>query len=378
MVGAHSGRPPEEDASSPGGPPSSTGAPGSGPTPAGRPIPWRASRWRSALAVIGLSVLLPGTGHLYVRHVRRAIACSLVFLLGVLPAAVFAFLVASSFTWKSVYWIAVVVVTFGLACALGPLLVVLRARRGAAERPKPPPSRWVLGSYVAAGVLLAVLEAVLFLGPSLRTARVDSSALEPILSRGDTVTVLVSPYVHPVHGDVVLFRIRLGSEESAASPADSSGHRSFTRLGRVLAEGNDRVEAQDGRLLVNEVPLDLSRTDQAWLLAKAGRAERRRRALRSLLKPVEMLFPWLGEKVVQDVVRWDAQTLEPSVVPEGSLLILPDWEQDSVAPPQPSEAPAEPAALEDDGGDRDHRPLVGRPRWAILVPRAAIEGRMIF
>jgi hypothetical protein len=183
-------------------------------------------------------------------------------LLGLLlPGIIFVYIVWSSFSAALFFWLGLTALAFLLACGAGAARLV--RRRLAAIPPRP---IWVLEMFAALVALGAVLELRLCLTNRLEPFVVTSSRLEPLYGPHEEVTVLLSGYVRPVHGDVILYR----------SPHGGSGESPLRLLGRVLAKPRDSIAARDGGLLVNGMLLDLKRTDQRWALEKAGRAERRR------------------------------------------------------------------------------------------------------
>lgn len=261
--------------------------------------------WRTAGTALGLSLLFPGCGHAYAGLPVRGAVWAGIYLGLVLPGAILAYIVWAS--WDAAVLTSIVgfLAAFLLLCGFGPLRVMLRGL----EQPRKRPAVWVLEMYAALVALGAALEVRWFLENCVDEARVQTSSLEPILAKGEAAVVLLSRYVRPVHGDVVL--VRAGE----------------TRLlGRVLAKSDDSVEARDGRLFVNGIELALHRTDQRRELEQAGRAGRtvRRRRMVDLL-------PWIGRSASPiaiagpgGFVSWTERGWGPSTVPCGSTLILPD------------------------------------------------------
>ena len=132
--------------------------------------------------------------------------------------------------------------------------------------------------------------------------------------------VLLSRYVRPVHEDVVLYWPRAAGPESSRAPV----------LGRVLAKPGDRLEARQGSLVVNGMGLDLDRADQRFALEQAGRSEKLRRGLSTVLHPLSGGAPVPPGCGPGACLRWDEGDWGPAVLPQGLYLVLPD--EESIAP----------------------------------------------
>jgi signal peptidase I len=118
--------------------------------------------------------------------------------------------------------------------------------RHAAPRPRRSPGRWALLIAREAGIVAAIVVAVVILARLVvgQIAFVADDAMEPTLSTGDRV--LVTSWGAPAAGDVVLVR----------SPAEW-GTTSETTFARVIAVAGERVVCcdQTGRITVNGEPL---------------------------------------------------------------------------------------------------------------------------
>ncbi len=321
----------------------------------------RAGNWRRAGIAVALSVCVPGSGHVYLGSYARGAIWSAVFLGIALPGAIFSYIVWSTWDVGVILSIGAFLAAFLLGCGVGPARRGFRsASRDLAGRVARP-AVWVLESYVAAVALGTTLEVRWFLESCFDWEEVKTAALAPLFSRGDAVTVLLSSYVRPVHGDVVLCRASwTGPEREAAG--------TVLELGRVLAKPGDSIQARQGKLIVNGITLELARNDQRWDLEKAGRRERRRRALSSI-----PLFPFAVPQAgsLEGASRlgrlsWEGIDWGPFVLPRDTSMILPD--ESASAPVSPGEAPAPPA-----GGP----PSLSARFQGQLVQKADILGRAV-
>lgn len=273
-------------------------------------------RWRNAAIALALSVI-PGCGHFYAGYAGRGLLWSAFFLGAVIPAAAFLYMILS-FTAAAPFWILLCVGLLMLVSAVGSLLCVLghapRRFDGTRETPSLHPAPWSIGVYAFLLLLTVVLESAWLLGPCLDEVPVRTKYLEPLAERHESVHVLLSEYVRPVYGDLVLF------ESSAALVAFEDNEPREHILGRVLAVPGDAAGVKDCRLLVNGVWIDLKRNVQRRALDRAGRSVRQK-ALLSIL---------LGD--VHDVSEHRAQPLPLAggewklYLPRKTYLVVPDIE----------------------------------------------------
>lgn len=299
---------------------------------------------REAGLALALSVFFPGAGHVYAGRWLRGLVWTVLYLGLVLPAWIFSYMIWAPFSGAAL-WLTLGLLAFLLLCGTGASRLARRGgrARGSEARAAPPPPMpvrpWVLGSYASILLLGAGLELFGFLGSCLCTLGVKSSSLEPLLSKGDQVKVLLSSYVRPVHGDVVLFR--------------SSPRESGRALGRVLAKAGDTLSLRGGKVIVNGLELDLERNDQRWELEQAGRKERSRRLL-SPLPPLrgEGPLPWKDPSGGGLSADWG-----PFLLPRDRCIVIPDIE-----------------------GDLDLGGSNVEARWteAVLVPKRDTLGRVLF
>lgn len=134
---------------------------------------------------------------------------------------------------------------------------VVRGRH-AAPRPRRSPGQWALLVAREAGIIAAIVVALVILGRLVlgQVAFVADDAMEPTLQSGERV--LVSGWGDPQPGDVVLVRT-----------PEAWGVSSDTSFARVIALGGERVACCDesGRITVDGVALDepylIGPTDQA-------------------------------------------------------------------------------------------------------------------
>jgi hypothetical protein len=304
-----------------------------GPEPLGRK-----TRWRDAAIVFGLTMLVPGCGHAYARRWVAAILWSLLFVAVAFPAAMFAFAVWSSFSPAALPWISVMMLLVVLACAAGPTASALKGQLFADRRRVVAPAGiGLLASYAAAFTVLLGIEIVWFLVACLETRTTETSRLEPLLPAGRKVTVLLSRYLRPVHGDVVLCRMPAAGGGGGAAPEV---------LARVLARPGDTIQSRAGKLLVDGVEVDLRRNDQKKALEKAGRAERRRHLLPGSKPPS-------GGLANGSVLDWGGSDWGPHSIPEPCWLVVLDVGDMEVGSDGSSGPPAKGALV-----GKDH--LLGR------------------
>jgi hypothetical protein len=264
-----------------------------------------------------LSFLVPGAGHAYVGCMGRGICWSVAFLAVVLPGMVIAYLVGCDAGATLLIVLPLACLLFCAACGAS----ALRRSRdaGAAARRRRP--LWVLEAYAALVSLAAVLELRAFLDGSLTTCTVETSALAPVLERGERCLVVVTKYVRPVHGDVVL----LGHEVPGGRSAVGGSPQPGARLARVLAGPGDRVERRDRRLYVNGIEIDLSRTDQQHAIEMAGRKLRQQlvRAIHAVSERTDAAPGLPGS------FEWESEAGGAAAILVQSALIVPDasgWE----------------------------------------------------
>lgn len=300
-------------------------------------------RWREARVVLSLA-LFPGCPHVYVGQLARGVVWSLVFLFIVLPLSFFLF-----FTWafneNALFWVLVGLGTFLVFGALGP---TVHAFRDSAPHAGVRPSIGI-AAYASVIVLAFAAESGWFLFNHLETVRVSSEFLEPLARQGDDTTILLSRYVRPVHGEVILF---------ARSPDRAAREDDRRCLGRVIAKPGDAVSLEKGEVLVNGIRIDFERSDQRRRLEKAGRGIRRERFVTSLFGAEADLSAIRDRRVFLQGEDW---TL---VLPAGSYLVAPDVRL-------PIERSGETSP-----GEREP-PSPSRVPVAWLVDRTAVVGRMI-
>jgi len=255
---------------------------------------------REAAVAFWLSAFFPGCGHVYAGKWGRGLVWASLLLGLLVPGMISVYIVWSSFSAALLFWLGLTALVFLLASGAGAARLVLRGLALVPTRPV-----WVLEAFAALVALGVVLEVRLLLTSRLEPLVVTSSRLEPLYASQEEVTVLISGYVRPVHGDVILYRV----------PHAGAGESPLRLLGRVLAKPKDSIAARGGGLLVNGILLDLKRSDQRWALEKAGRAERRWWHSRG-----ENLDPERqGERV-----DWRSGDWGPFVLPLDTLLVLSD------------------------------------------------------
>lgn len=294
---------------------------------------WGRRVWRRALVAGALSLVIPGTGHLYLGRTARGLVWSAIYLLLVFPGALLTCVAFPTPGFHALGWAAFLLGGFLAFVATGAALSALGrgGRRGTGAPAVQRPRLWVLESYAALVVLAMAGEASWLLAGGVTSARVRTRALEPLAAPGDSLFVLCSRHARPVHGEIVLLTISRppgssqapgGSEQGGLAPREPEP----IGLGRVIARPGDTVAAEVGELRVNGLLLDLGGPDQRRDLEKAGRAERRRRLV-SLLPFVHDAPPPPVE-VMRDGLRWGCeQTWGPFVLPQDALLVLPDREE---------------------------------------------------
>ncbi|HVR74748.1 MAG TPA: hypothetical protein VMT52_10470 [Planctomycetota bacterium] len=303
-----------------------------------------------------LSFLLPGMGHLYLGRWKRALLWSLAFLGLVVPAGVFGFILWPWPGISSYFYVSLAVALFLVACGTGPARTAIRIRRGEDQGPSPRrAATWVLESYAAILILGATFEVQWLVAMSIGRARVHTERLAPLYARGDEAVVVLSRFVRPVHGDVILLKgVGVKDVGPGAAPERT--------LGRVLAKEGDTLWAGDGKLVVNGVELQLARTDQRRAIERAGRGQRVRRAIHvPFLAPPE---PKIGSEAWKVGVSWGAGEWGPFYLPADSFLVLLDAEEGGSGAPRVS-AP---------GSEGRGAP---RPSRAVLVHKGDIAGRVI-
>jgi hypothetical protein len=243
------------------------------------------------------------------------------FLAVVLPGAFLAFALGSSFTRAALFWIALLVVLLALGSGLGLAIDALRGRlrRGPGGSRRDPAPIAAFASYAAGFTIAAGIESAWFLGACLETRTAETSRLEPVLAAGGQVTIFLSRYVRPVHGDIVLCRVPRSDGAMTGSPA---------ALARVLAKPYDAIQARGGRLLVDGIELDLRRTDQQKALEKAGRAEKRRRLLPGYAAATATLAA--GAQL-----DWSAGEWGPHILPGEAWLVILDPGDTAAGAPDP-------------------------------------------
>jgi len=258
--------------------------------------------WHKARTALFLSSVFPGCGHVYAGRPGLGFLWSCVFLVLFLPGAILLYIDSSSRGSQLV--LALALLALLLLCGADAARVVLRSSGSKGRKP----SVWIIETCAALIALGAVLEVRWFVENCLESVTVGTSRLEPIVSQGDEVTVVRSKYVEPVYGDVLLFRVR----GAGGVPTKAS------RLGRVLARPGDFITAKEGSLIVNGVPLDLTRND---LRRKLERAERRKRYSLS-----RIFSPRLDATAAsQDgYLYWEDKAWGPYVLPEAMFLLRAD------------------------------------------------------
>lgn len=310
----------------------------------------------SPSVAFALSFLLPGMGHLYLGRWKGALLWSLTFLGLVVPAGVFGFIL---WPWPGIsayFYVSLAVALFLVACGTGPARTALRLRRGEDQGPSPRrAATWMLESYAAILILAATFEVQWFVAMSIGRVRIHTERLAPLYARGDEAIVVLSRFVRPVHGDVILLK---GLGERDGGPGAVAG----MTLGRVLAKEGDTLWAGGGRLVVNGVEIHLGRTDQRRAIERAGRGQRVRRAIHvPFLTPPE---PKIASDAWKVGVSWGAGEWGPFYLPADSFLALLDAEEGGSGAPQVG-------TLGSEGRG------VPRPSRAVLVHKGDIAGRVI-
>lgn len=273
------------------------------------PGPHRA-RWGDALLTLVLSLLFPGTGQHRLGAPGRGCLWSLAHVGVVLPGVLLAYIGLSS-RGAGVGWVALSLLAVFLAlAAVGP---VRAAWRGALRLRSRPPL-WRLECHAALVALLVVFEVRLLLWDSFQKHTVQTASLEPFIGVGETVTVLRSSIVRPVHGDLLWCRVK-DARDAGAEPA--------LMLGLALACAGDLVQADGERLLVNGIELDLGRGDQRFELERAGRGTRRRRFFAALRRST----PTKADSSVSSPeldFEWGTGCEGTLLVPPATTLVLLD------------------------------------------------------
>lgn len=276
--------------------------------------------WRAASLAFALSLLFPGSGQLFTGSISRACLWSAAYLAFVLPGSIFLYVGLSS-PGSGVYLgVAAFLLAFLLLGSVGP---VRKSLWGPTDsRPRRP--LWLLESYAAVVALMVTLEVEWFLRNCFATKSVETSCLAPFVAPGDRLTVLLSSYVRPVHGDLLLlFRNPLepGAVSAGTNPLELS------KLGLVLARAGDTIRSANGKLIVNGLELNLARSDQRFDLERAGRTERRRRffaPLRLAGKAAGANPAELPRAVLDGSLPWGTAEWGPHVVPRGLCFMLLD------------------------------------------------------
>jgi hypothetical protein len=269
--------------------------------------------WERACVAFALS-LFPGCAHLYVGLPRHAAAWSLIYLFVFIPAALAGYVLWSS--TEAVY--AGLVTAFGLfvlAGAVGPTLLALRGPRGTIARAEagPSPSLHVLGTYAFLIHLGGCVEVAYFRQQCFTSVEMRGDCTVPLLEPGQLVRVLVSSYVRPVHGEIVL----------VALPNFPARRGSSAELGRVLAKPHDTVAWSDGVLVVNGQELDCTTRFPRKLLEQRGRRARRLRLFGGPAAISESEKVRAQNKEAWLTVDWSGDAAGPWLIRGGEYLILP-------------------------------------------------------
>ena len=177
-----------------------------------------------------MSALVPGTGQLFLRKRRKAIAIIIVLAtvsLGFWPLR----LPRSYFSLVSMIWVLLLLSLFAVYDAL------FTRDTSTSQRVS---WWWVLAAIPLHYVGFNILFTALLFGSGFHTARNVGSSMEPTLPDGSRFVYDTAYYrSHPVRrGDVVVLRVR---------------DRLFIK--RVAAIGGDTVEGREGKILLNGEPL---------------------------------------------------------------------------------------------------------------------------
>ncbi len=275
----------------------------------------RPLRWRAAATALALSAV-PGWGHLYAGEIPRGSFVAAGFLAVVWPLAVLC-CVVWSFSAAAPLWIGGVLFGLSLLSGLPPagrLLLSRTPRCDLSGEPVPHSGASAI-VFAAHGFLclsLLVIETVWLLAGSLAVAPVRTDALLPELESGTEVRTLVSTYIQPVHGDVVLLAERVCDRCATGAPERI--------LARVLAKPGDTVERSGSTLIVNGIEVDDDPGARRLELEQAGRRDRRYRAIRHLFAATVDLSEgeWTGVPRRGDAWR--------CILPKNVYLVVPDIE----------------------------------------------------
>lgn len=192
------------------------------------------SRWLKALIAGLVSLIAPGTGHIYAGRPRKGLS---LWMLGTaLPlVAVFAGAMA---TFAGTVLILVFPITVWVYSALS---AVREARRAVWARLGK--GRWItIAGLLVCQVLIASLPIRAWL--PIHAFRIPSGSMEPTLQIGDFLVADMRAWDDrgPKPGDLVIYR--------------NPGQEGSIRLSRVIAVGGQRIEIRDKEVYVNSVPIE--------------------------------------------------------------------------------------------------------------------------
>ncbi len=274
--------------------------------------------WRKALTAFALSFIFPGAGHVYAGSLLRGCLWSIAYLSLVIPGAILLYIGLSSPGSGVLLAVVSLIFVFLLLGAVGPVRASLRA----AHAPQACKPLWLLEGYAALVALGLTLETGWFFRSCFVVKAVKTYCLSPFVSQADRLTVLLSRYVRPVHGDLLLCQPR-----ASITACNASEPTSLLRLGLVLAREGDTICARGGKLLVNGLDLALRRSDQRLELERAGRLERRRRffaPLRLVGRSIGGIAVDLPPTALEAPLQWGGPDWGPYVVPQRRYYMLLD------------------------------------------------------
>lgn len=195
---------------------------------------------RLPLSAAGLSLLLPGLGHLYVGQPRRAVT-----LLGALFVLHAAFILCW-FGWLPRFWIIASVMLLGVCLYAFAIVDAALAARRAGDHQKQRYNRWYV--YVAIIAAAPIISAALTGAVAAATTgpgyyEVPSASMDPTLRVGDTLLVDTRYYRShaPARGEVAAY----------TNPRQPG----VTFIKRVVALGGDKIAVSGGRVVIEGKPV---------------------------------------------------------------------------------------------------------------------------
>lgn len=275
-----------------------------GPTGTRKAVAVRRKPWLAAL----LSILTPGVGHLYNGQPRAALAAAAIAL-----AAQAAMLAAATIPPEAP---AIAYAQLGLLALylLLPLAIMVHAALAARRAGAVPLTRYNrlpvylfaiaawLGEYQVYGRIEAAISASTIYP-------VTATAMEPTLIRGELLFAHRGYYADraPAYGEVVALR--------------NPGDRTQVWLLRIVALPGDRVEMQDGQLVLNGAPVRQETADGT------GTAEST--AIDGDGKPVSILTETLPGGITYGIAEriaepGPADNLPEQEIPAGAVFLLGD------------------------------------------------------